>query len=192
MDEILNLQQIIDNLQGTILEANNVIHSQMSIIKEKDVELFTMREQLDFVLQENASYDKLMGYSPNMTYQDKLRLNEESEKELERAKNCLDSDSLKEYETAVEKEDRLIDCALEQNQLQFEIAELFKQIKEFAGDESYEEYKKYKRNFYTIVDGLYKIIEEPSSKIEMFDVLNEIIEKHKKVYELDEEIKNLK
>ena len=78
-EKILNLQQIIDNLQGTILEANNVIHSQMSIIKEKDVELFTMREQLDFVLQENASYDKLMGYSPNMTYQDKLRLNEESE-----------------------------------------------------------------------------------------------------------------
>ena len=53
-EKILNLQQIIDNLQGTILEANNVIHSQMSIIKEKDVELFTMREQLDFVLQENA------------------------------------------------------------------------------------------------------------------------------------------
>ena len=191
-ERIINLQQTIDTLQTTILEANNVINSQMTIIKEKDVELFTMREQLEFVLQENASYDMLMGYSPNMTYSEKLKLNEDSERELERAKNCLDSATLKEYESAIEKEDRLIDCALEQNQLQFEISELFKNIKRSVREESYEDYKKYKRSFYTLIDGMYKIVEEPIEKIDMFDILIDVIEKQKKVYQIDEEIKNLK
>ena len=196
-EKILNLQQIIDSLQTNLLEANNIINSQVGLVREKEMEIFNLKEQIDFVMQENASYDKLMGYSPHMTYQDKLKLNEDSERELERAKTCLDDESLKEYELAVEREDRLIDCALEQNQLQFEISEMFKQIKEYIGEEDYEEYKKYKRSYYTMIDGLYKMIasdtvlENHGQRMEMFDVLSDILEKHKKVYELDEEIKNL-
>jgi len=214
-DKCLELQSVIEALQMKVLDAENIINSQTYIIHDRNIELLNLKEQLDYLVEENASSDKLMGYSPNMSFQDKLKLNEESEKELERAKNCLSESVLRDYETEMEKEDRLIDCALEQNKLQFEIAELFKSIKSQINDENIEEYKKYKRNFYTIIDGFCKIIStgtpiatgvpsqgrvlgassarnSPATKLDMFDTLIEILEKQKKVYELDDEIKNLK
>ena len=90
----------------------------------------------------------------------------------------------------MEKEDRLVECALMINQLQFEVSELFLTIKNNLPEDKIEEYKKQKRNLYKMIDVFYNNF-KGEDKFEVFDIITEIVEKERKVYELDEEIKNI-
>ena len=159
-------------------------------IKEKDIEIFELNEKIDNLKNEQTNYDKLIGFDSSMTSQEKINSSKESQKRLEEALTHLDEDQLKEYQSDMEKEDRLVECALMINQLQFEVSELFLTIKNNLPEDKIEEYKKQKRNLYKMIDVFYNNF-KGEDKFEVFDIITEIVEKERKVYELDEEIKNI-
>lgn len=159
-------------------------------IKEKDIEIFELNEKIDTMKFEQTNYDKLIGFDSSMSCQDKINSSKESEKRVEEALTRLDEEQLKEYQSDIEKEDRLVECALMINQLQFEVAELFQTIKKNLSEDKIEEYKKQKRNLYKMIDMFYNNF-KGEDKFEIFDIIVEIVEKERKVYELDEEIKNI-
>jgi hypothetical protein len=180
----LNNEVSMEELQQTIYELQNIIF-------QKDVEILEKDEEISFLKNESIAMDKLLGYEPNMSYDEKVKYNEEAEKELEEAELNLDISTKRKYDSDMEKEDRLIECALGINELQFDVAELFKTLKTNIDNTKYEEYKKHKRAFYAMIDFFYTNY-TGEERIDIFDLLIEMLEKEKGVYELDEEIKNIK
>ncbi len=162
-----------------------------NLLFQKDVEILERDEEISCLKCEIKAFDNLMGYDPNMSYDDKVKYNEECEKELENAETNLDLSTKRTYQSDMEKEDRMIDCALEINELQFEVSELFKSLKINIDETIHEEYKKHKRAFYRLIDFFYNNY-KGEEKVEIFDILIDMLDKEKKVYELDEEIKNIK
>jgi hypothetical protein len=195
----------IEKLQQTIQDLNKIIH-------QKNVEILEKDELISNLENEISSINELMGYSPDMTYEEKIKFHEECEKDLEEAELSLDESTKRAYENDMEREDRMIECALEINELQFEVSEIFKTLKSCINKNKHEDYKKYKRNFYAMLDFFYHNYRphgsnsdegrDPSKgdlgscneeeKIDVFDLISEIVDKEKRVYELDEEIKNIK
>jgi hypothetical protein len=171
-------------LQQTIQELNKIIHQKNIEILEKDEHIANLENEIN-------SFNELMGYSPDMTHDEKLKYNEDCEKELEEAELSLDESTKRAYENDMEREDRMIECALEINELQFEVAEIFKTIKTNIDESKYEEYKKYKRSFYAMLDFFYHSY-NGEEKTDVFDLISDMVDKEKRVYELDEEIKNIK
>ena len=150
--EVENLKKEIDNhIQSnqTLLSTVNELNCD---IIDKNIKIQELEEEIQRLENESEAFDKLIGYSPNMTYEDKLKLNEESEKELEQAEMNLDLSTKRIYENDIEREDRLIDCALGINELQFEVSEIFQILKKNIDSDKYDEYKKHKRNFYGMIE----------------------------------------
>ena len=177
-----------------IIFANNplidTIKTLQQTIKNKDIQILELSEKNDLLKSEIKSFDTLLGYSPNMTFQDKIEQNEKCEKEIEEARLSLDEASLKQYDEDMEKEDKLIENALRISELQFETSELFKEMKKDIDEKDIVTYKKHKRSVYAIVDSLFSIY-KGEDKFYFFDLLIDILEKQKSVYQLDNEIKNL-
>jgi hypothetical protein len=109
----------------------------------------------------------------------------------------------------VEAEERMVEIALEMNELHFECSEIFHIIKKGLGaplsEKDYQEYKKHKRNFYSIITFFYDNFksqynepidstdddEEGGNKLIVFDVLIKALKMQKRIYKLDEELKGL-
>ena len=179
-------------------------------IKDLETQLLIETEKSSYLKAENEGYNRLMGYTDNMSYDEKLKHNKEREKEEQDILNSLEENSLKrEYLAEVEAEERMVDIALEMNELHFECSEIFHIIKKGLGaplsEKDYQEYKKHKRNFYAIISFFYdnfknEVEEEvdstadeeyTSSKLTVFDVLIKALKMQKKIYKLDEELKGL-
>lgn len=178
-------------------EANMSVPELLNVIKnlektnvEKDIKIFDLNERVNALIEENKSYDNLMGYTGDMTMEDKVRHNEECKKEIEEAEATLDEETKKEYYSDLEKEDMLVEYALQINQLQFETSELFHEMKDKVEEKDYQEYKKYKRNFYAMIETFYKIY-GGEDKLYIFDILIEIMRKQRLVYKLDDCIKEM-
>ena len=123
----------------------------------------------------------------------------------------LEENSVKREQLAeIENEERMVDIALEMNELHFECSELFKIIKKGLGghlsEEEYIDYKKHKRNFYSIITHFHSNfsntdtlisdisedeVEEDVNKLVVFDVLIKVLKTQKRIYKLDEELKGL-
>jgi len=159
-------------------------------IKNLQAQLLTQTEKTSLLQLQIDEYDKLMGYKQGMTYDDKVKHNQDSENNLKDAEDSLDENSIKrEYLEETEIGDRMVDIALEMNQLHFDCAEVFHPIKEGLTDHEYEVYKKHKRNFYGMVSYFYNIKIEDRS--EVFDILNKAVNIQRDIYTLDEELKEL-
>jgi hypothetical protein len=182
--------EIQNDTNSTVDVFKDKIKNLEKSIKEKDIEIFELNEKIDTLKNEQNIYDKLIGFDSSMSSQDKINSTKESQKLLEEALTHLDEDQLKEYQSDIEKEDRLVECALMINQLQFEVSELFLNIKKNLPEDKIDEYKKQKRNLYKMLDIFYNNF-QGEDKFEIFDTIIEIVEKERKVYELDEEIKNI-
>ena len=148
-----------------------------------------------------------------MTYEEKLKHNQDKEREQKEIENALEENSVKrEYLAEIENEERMVDIALEMNELHFECSELFKIIKKGLGghlsEEEYIDYKKHKRNFYSIITHFHSNfiskpadtlisdisedeVEEEVNKLVVFDVLIKVLKTQKRIYKLDEELKGL-
>jgi len=159
-------------------------------IKNLQAQLLTQTEKTSLLQLQNDEYDKLMGYTQGMSYEDKVKHNQESENDLKNAEDSMDENSVKrEYLEETEIGDRMVDIALEMNQLHFDCAEVFHPIKEGLTDHEYEVYKKHKRNFYGMVSYFYNIKRE--DKNEVFDILLKAVKMQRDIYTLDEELKGL-
>ena len=185
------------------------ISKLLNQIKDLEVELLTQRERADKLQIQNNEYDKLMGYKNNMSYEDKLKHNEESEQTFKDTIETMEENSIKrQFIEETLQEERMIDLALEVNQLQFECSELFHTFKDCtSSDETYNEYKKHKRNFYAMIRFFYDIYtpkEEDCSdttdlddthhnvtKDKVFLILISALRKQRRIYKLDEELKGL-
>lgn len=179
----------MDN-ETTIRDLKNLVKTLEQSNVMKDMELFSLREQMNTIVAENKSYDTLFGFTEDMTFEEKVKYNDDCEKEIEEAEASLDEETKKEYYSELEKEDLLVEYALQINQLQYETAELFSEIKRCVPDGSYNEYKKQKRAFYAMIELFYKIY-EGDDKLYIFDVLIEALRKQRRVYKLDDLIKNI-
>lgn len=179
-------------------------------IKDLETQLLIETEKTSYLKAENEGYNRLMGYTDNMSYEEKLKYNKDREKEEEDLANSLEENSLKrEYLAEVEAEERMVDIALEMNELHFECSEIFHIIKKGLGaplsEKDYQEYKKHKRNFYSIITFFYENFKtqhnEPidsadddddcCNKSIVFDVLIKALKMQKRIYKLDEELKGL-
>jgi len=180
-------------------------------IKDLETQLLIETEKSSYLKAENEGYNRLMGYKNDMTYEEKLKHNQEKEREQKDLENSLEENSVKrEYLAEVENEERMVDIALEMNELHFECSELFKIIKRGLGaplsENEYIEYKKHKRNFYSIITHFYSNFkgeenvlsdlseeesDEVSNKLIVFDVLIKVLKSQKRIYKLDEELKGL-
>ena len=159
-------------------------------IKNLQAQLLTQTERSDALQLQNEEYDKLMGYKQGMTYDDKVKHNQDSENNLKDAEDSLDENSIKrEYLEETEIGDRMVDIALEMNQLHFDCGEVFHPIKEGLSEHEYEVYKKHKRNFYAMISFFYNVKRE--DRHEVFDILNKAINMQRDIYTLDEELKEL-
>jgi hypothetical protein len=162
-----------------------------NIIKEKNVEIFSLNEKIQEKNQELKVYDKIMGFTDEMTIRDKKKHTQKSEKEEKKIKDIvkdLDPSLQEEYEQDLINEEDIVDLALQQNQLQFEINETFNEIKQNLQDNNIDLYKQYKRDLLKVIDGFYNIIND-DYKNKLFDSLTDIIEKESQVYDIDEKIK---
>jgi len=179
-----------ENNETTIRALKNTIKTleQASVIK--DMEIFSLNERVSSLVAENKGYDTLFGFTEDMSMEDKIKYNEECEKEIEEAEASLDEDAKKEYYSELEKEDLLVKYALQINELQYETSELFLELKKGVGEKNYAEYKKHKRNFYAMIEIFYKIYEE-EDKLYIFDILIEALRKQRRVYKLDDCLKNI-
>lgn len=181
-------------------------------IKDLETQLLIETEKSSYLKAENEGYNRLMGYRNDMTYEEKLKHNQEKEREQRDIENSLEENSVKrEYLAEIENEERMVDIALEMNELHFESSELFKVIKKGLGghlsEEEYIEYKKHKRNFYSLItyfqSNFTKVndplisdisedeVEEDINKLIVFDVLMKVLKTQKRIYKLDEELKGL-
>lgn len=180
-------------------------------IKDLETLLLIETEKSSYLKAENEGYNRLMGYKNDMTYEEKLKHNQEKEREQKEIENSLEENSVKrEYLAEIENEERMVDIALEMNELHFECSELFKVIKKGLGghlsENEYIEYKKHKRNFYSLITHFYSNftntnslisdisedeVEEDLNKMIIFDVLIKLLKRQKRIYKLDEELKGL-
>ena len=166
--------------------------SRQQLIEEiKDLEgrLLTATERNELLILQNNQYDSLMGYREGMTYEEKLKHNMDSEKELRDVEDSLEENSMtREYLEETEIGDRMVDVALEINQLQFDCSEVFHPLKEGLKEDSeeYRQYKRHKNNFYAFISYFYE-----HGKKEVFDLLLNATRLQKKIYTLDEEMKEL-
>ena len=171
--------------------------------KEKDIQLFELQEKLDYKTKELKEYENILCFhSSDSEDEESLLLNKDvkenntDEKEFENILNNCSEEIREEYNEDIERENDIIEMALEINQLQFEIHEHFCKIKEYIlkddnKEEKYEKYKNFKRDFLKIIDTTYKYIDE-EYKRKYFDELFDIIEKQSILYELDENIKDIR
>jgi hypothetical protein len=180
-------------------------------IKDLETQLLIESEKTSYLKAENEGYNRLMGYKNDMTYEEKLKHNQDKEREQKEMENSLEENSVKrEYLAEIENEERMVDIALEMNELHFECSELFKIIKKGIGghlsEEEYIDYKKHKRNFYSIITYFHSNftntdtlvsdisedeVEEDVNKLVVFDVLIKLLKTQKRIYKLDEELKGL-
>ena len=181
-------------------------------IKDLETQLLIETEKSSYLKAENEGYNRLMGYKNDMTYEEKLKHNQDKEREQKEIENALEENSVKrEYLAEIENEERMVDIALEMNELHFECSELFKIIKKGLGghlsEEEYIDYKKHKRNFYSIITHFHSNftkntdtlisdisedeVEEDTNKLVVFDVLIKVLKTQKRIYKLDEELKGL-
>ena len=180
-------------------------------IKDLETQLLIETEKSSYLKAENEGYNRLMGYKNDMTYEEKLKHNQDKEREQKEIENALEENSVKrEYLAEIENEERMVDIALEMNELHFECSELFKIIKKGLGghlsEEEYIDYKKHKRNFYSIITHFHSNftntdtllsdisedeVEEDVNKLVVFDVLIKVLKTQKRIYKLDEELKGL-
>lgn len=171
---------------------NNYIRQLESTIKEKNVEIFSLNEKLEDKVNEIKAYDKMFGFTEEMTLRDKKRHSAKCDKEERKIKDIvkdLDQSLRDEYEQDLINEEDIVDLALTQNQLQFEISELFQSIKNnLKSEDKYEQYKQYKRDFLKVIDGFYNIVND-EFKPKVFDTLFDILDKENQVYDIDEKIK---
>ena len=182
-------------------------------IKDLETQLLIETEKSSYLKAENEGYNRLMGYKNDMTYEEKLKHNQDKEREQKEIENALEENSVKrEYLAEIENEERMVDIALEMNELHFECSELFKIIKKGLGghlsEEEYIDYKKHKRNFYSIITHFHSNftrkpadtlisdisedeVEEDLNKLVVFDVLIKVLKTQNRIYKLDEELKGL-
>ena len=119
------------------------------------------------------------------------KTNKYPQKNIKNTEESMDENSVKrEYLEETEIGDRMVDIALEMNQLHFDCAEVFHPIKEGLSEDEYEVYKKHKRNFYAMVSYFYNI--KRDNKNEIFHILLKAVKMQSEIYSLDEELKGLK
>lgn len=166
--------------------------SRAELIEEiKDLQsmLLESNEKIDKLITQSKEYDSFFGYSNNMSFEDKLNHTKSCEEEIKLVEESLDEDIKHNYIKENEIGDRMVDIALEMNQIHFDCAELFHPIKDNISEEEYKLYKKHKRNFYAMISCFYDI--KKNNKEEVFDILLRAIRMQKRVYSLDNELKNL-
>jgi copper chaperone CopZ len=182
-----------ETMQLDLISISNYICKLHNELKNKDMELFNTKELIENKNLEIKEYDKILGYSSEMTLKQKKAHSkkcDKNEKKIDAILKDIDPIIKNEYELDLQKEDDLVDLALKQNQLQFEIHEHMTNIKEYFKDDNYDLYKKFKRDFQNILHSTYKNIKDEYKK-DFFDQLIEIVEKEGNVYEIDEEIKKI-
>ena len=187
-----------DTIQLDFISISDYIQELINDNKKKDIELFELQEKLDYKTKELHEYENILCFHSSDDEDDSLReinsiKEKEDEKEYENILNNCSEEIREEYNEDIERENDIIEMALEINQLQFEIHEHFCKIKEYIlkddnREEKYEKYKNFKRDFLKIIDTTYKYIDE-EYKRKYFDELFDIIEKQSILYELDENIK---
>jgi hypothetical protein len=173
-------------------QLTNTIKKLENIIRDKDVEIFSLNEKIQEKANEIKIFDKFMGFTEEMSIRDKKKhtqKSEKAEKKLQDIVKDLDPSLQAEYENDLMKEEDIVDLALQQNELQFEIHEIFNDIKQNLQDNNVDLYKQYKREFLKAIDGFYHIVND-EYKSRLFDTLLDIVDKESTVYEVDEKIKN--
>lgn len=178
------------NVENTQL--TSTIKKLENIIRDKDIEIFSLNEKIQEKTNEIKIFDKFMGFTEEMSIRDKRRhtqKSEKAEKKLQDIVRDLDPSLQAEYVNDLMKEEDIVDLALQQNELQFEIHEIFNDIKQNLQDNNIDLYKQHKREFLKAIDGFYNIVND-EYKNRLFDTLIEIVEKESNVYEVDEKIKN--
>jgi hypothetical protein len=168
----------INILKLTINQLNNKI-------TEKDTTILELNEKINHIENEKNIIENYLG---NETLQEEKDMIESAE-----------PSAITTYQEDVQKEDRMIEIALQINKLQYEIGELFKDIKQNIKTDKTDEYKKNKKLWYEIIDSLYENYipktdddkETYIDKNELFDKLILILKKQKKSYIYDEELKYL-
>ena len=186
-----------DTIQLDFISISDYIQELINDNKKKDIELFELQEKLDYKTKQLLEYENILCFHSSDDEDDSLKdLNslkeKENEKEYENILNNCSEEIREEYNEDIERENDIIEMALEINQLQFEIHEHFCKIREYIlkddnREEKYEKYKNFKRDFLKIIDTTYKYIDE-EYKRKYFDELFDIIEKQSILYELDENI----
>lgn len=187
-----------DTIQLDFIYISDYIQELINDNKKKDIELFELQEKLDYKTKQLLEYENILCFHSSDDEDDSLKeinsiKEREDEKEYEKILNNCSEEIREEYNEDIERENDIIEMALEINQLQFEIHEHFCKIKEYIlkddnREEKYEKYKNFKRDFLKIIDTTYKYIDE-EYKRKYFDELFDIIEKQSILYELDESIK---
>jgi len=183
-----------DTIQLDFICISDYIQDLINDNKKKDIELFELQEKLDYKTKQLLEYENILCFHSSDDEDDSLKeINNIKEKEYENILNNCSEEIREEYNEDIERENDIIEMALEINQLQFEIHEHFCKIKEYIlkddnREDKYEKYKNFKRDFLKIIDTTYKYIDE-EYKRKYFDELFDIIEKQSILYELDENIK---
>lgn len=194
-DKIKNLKGVHNQtFQQDLILLSNYILKLQSDLKAKDMELFNIQELLDTKNLEMKEYDKILGYTTDMTIKQKKQHSkkcDKNQKKIDDIAKDLSPELKDEYYNDLKLEQDIVDLALQQNQLQFEIHEHFSLIKSFMIQDNYELYKTFKRDFLKQINTLYKNIKD-EHKSEFFDNLVDIVEKEGQVYQIDEDIKNIK
>ncbi len=156
---------------------------------EKEGKLIDLKEENDFLKLQIKSSNEVLGYKSDMSDDEKNKYDDECEEEAKHAENTLTEEMKKEYDEECDIEDKMINNALIISQLQYETSELFHELKEEIDEEKYNDYKKQKRNFYAMIDTFYNLYQ--GDKLYIFDILISILRKQRRVYKLDQEIKDL-
>jgi hypothetical protein len=176
------------------LEKEN-IHLREEIIKLKELlhkknedtnNLYARIEELEF---NQKSYDILLGYTEDMSFDEKCNINEKIKLEEETILSNLSEQEKEEYDNNINKEHRMIFLGIEISRLQFEINELFQNIKEDLNEDAYIIYKNEKKAFLNSISTFYNLYKY--DKDDLFDILLNIIRKQKKIYQYDYELNSI-
>lgn len=174
-----------------IQQLKNQIKLLQQDVQTRDVSILELQEKASLLKLENDSYNIFSAYPSGLSDDEKKEYDEQCQRQKEEVENSLDDEEKKEYDNDMELEDILINNALILSQLQYETSELFHELKGGnLSEDKYKEYKKHKRNFYAAIDSFYRIY-DGGDKLYIFDILVQILRKQRRVYKLDEEIKEL-
>ena len=148
-------------------------------LKDKEVEIFTLKETIEELNDDLKAYKKFFGYEEDMSLQDMKNYKEECDGE-----ETVLRENDKEYADKCEKTEKLSDLVIQLGEKQYMVAELYSQIRELSGGSTL------RRDFTSDFIALKDAVAEDDVD-DFFDILDSWIQLQREIHAADKNIAEL-
>jgi hypothetical protein len=180
------MEKVLEKLEKENIYLKDELEKTRDVLHKKNEAMNALYERIEDLEFNQKSYDMILGYTDEMSLDEKCNINEKTKIGEDEFLSNLSEQEKEEYDNSMKKENRMVFLGLEISRLQFEISELFQAIKEDISEEEYVKYKSEKRNFLNSINVLHSIYK--GDKSEIFEIFSNIIRKQRKLYEYDMEL----